>query len=294
MGFFITDQKVEPMRVRATKDLAQLTDSAFYAEAAEGLGLVVANARRLYASATALAETKHFHGARVLQALSEEEASKSLILLDAVRCPRQPSDQFAVQLGRFNDHLAKGLYAHAYWWRPDTLGRLQEYLDHYREEFYLDGPNDVDWIFRNEIIQHREGELYVDYVAHDDGHSWLHPGTYDDIAFGAFIHDEPMTLQIAGCLHDVGVSAPDALATVAEVWQPIAMIPELQWNEIERQNNRTLECLNQKGLLRERPDSDYQLIVDRWQFPLYALDLSLLRVDIESLRERQRLWSPDW
>ena len=282
------------MRARATKDLAQLTDSAFYTEVAEGLGLVIANARRLYASATALAETKHFHGARVLQALSEEEASKHLILLDAVRCPRQPSAQFAAQLGRFNDHLAKGLYAQAYWWRPDTLGQLQEYLDHYREEFYLDGPNDVDWIFRNEIIHHREEALYVDYVAYDDGHTWLHPGIYDDVAFGSFIHTEPMALEIAGRLYDVGVSTPDALAAVAEVWRPVTMIPELQWTEIWRQNKRTLECLNQKGLLQERPEGDYQQIVDRWQFPLYALDLSLLRIDIESLREKQRHWSPDW
>ena len=96
-----------------TKDLAQLTDSALLAEVAEGLGLVIENAGRLYASATVLADAKRFHGARVLQALSEEEASKDLILLDAVRCPRQPSDRFAAQLGRFNDHLAKGLYARA-------------------------------------------------------------------------------------------------------------------------------------------------------------------------------------
>ena len=144
------------MRPRATKDLAQLTDSAFLAEVAEGLGLIIANARRLYASATVLAEAKRFHGARVLQALSEEEASKHLILLDAVRCPRQPSDRFASQLGRFNDHLAKGLYARACLLRPGTLGQLQEYLDHYRVDFYLDGPNDVDWIFRNEVIHHRE------------------------------------------------------------------------------------------------------------------------------------------
>ena len=71
-------------------------------------------------------------------------------------------------------------------------------------------------------------------------------------------------------------------------------IPELQWTEIRRLNHRTLESLNQKGLLQERPDSDYQHIVDRWQFPLFTLDLSLLRVDIESLRERQRRWSPNW
>jgi hypothetical protein len=49
--------------------------------------------------------------------------------------------------------------------RPGTLAELQEYVDNHREEFYLDGPNDVDWIFRNEVLEGREGALYVDYVA---------------------------------------------------------------------------------------------------------------------------------
>lgn len=72
------------------------------------------------------------------------------------------------------------------------------------------------------------------------------------------------------------------------------MIPEMQWTQLRQLNYGTLERLDSRDLLQERGDSDYQKLVDRWQFPLYALDLSLLRVDIESLRERQRLWSPEW
>ena len=49
------------MRARAVRDLSQLSDSALFAEVAEGLGLIMNNARRLYASATVLAEAKHFH-----------------------------------------------------------------------------------------------------------------------------------------------------------------------------------------------------------------------------------------
>ncbi len=282
------------MRARAIKDLSQLSDSAFFAEVAEGLGLIVANARRLYASATVLAEAKRFHGARVLQALSEEEASKHLILMDAVRCPRQPGERFAALLARFNDHLAKGLYARACLLCLGTLGQLQEYLNHYREDFYLDGPNDVDWVFRNAIIQHREEVLYVDYLAHDEGHTWLHPGIYDDAGFGLFTHMEPWALQIAGLLNDAGMSTADALAAVAEFWRSVAMTPEMQWTQLRQLNHGTLERLDSLNLLQERSDSDYQQLVDRWQFPLYTLDLSFLRVDVESLRERQRLWSPEW
>lgn len=275
-------------RPRAIKDLAQLTASLFYREVAEGLGLVISNARRLYASAIALAETNHFHDARVLNALSEEEASKYLILLDAVRCPRKQFNRFADQLARFNDHLAKGLYARAYWLRPESLGQLQEYLDHYRVDLFLDGPNDVDWIFRNEIIRHREEALYVDYVAQDNSHTWLHPGIYDNSSFSVLADTEPMALRIAGNLHDAGVSIPGALAVIADVWQPLAMTQALLWTEIRQQNYRTLECLEQKGFLQERSPSESSEIVGRWQFPLYSLDLSLLPVDLESLHKQQQ------
>lgn len=100
------------MRARAIKDLSQLSDTAFFLEAAEGLEHIISNARRLYDSAVVLAEAKHGHGYRVLMSLSEEEASKFLILVDAMRCPRQPADRFSNQLARFNDHLAKGGSTH--------------------------------------------------------------------------------------------------------------------------------------------------------------------------------------
>ncbi len=281
------------MRVRAIKDLSQLSDAGFFAEAAEGLGLVMANARRLYASAITLAEAKHYHGARVLQALSEEEASKYLVLMDAVRCPRQPGKRFAAQLGRFNDHLAKGLYAQACLMCPATLEQLQEYLDQYREQFYLDGPNDVDWVFRNDIIRRREEALYVDYVAHEDGHTWFHPGIYYDSSTGFFTPVESGALLVAGLLHEVGMSTADALTAIADIWRSEAMLPEMQSTQLRQLNHRTLKRLESSGLLQERSDSDYQQIIDRWQFPLYTLNLSLLPVDIESLREKQRLWVPD-
>ena len=97
------------MRVRAIKDLMQLGEPAFFAAIAEGLELIVQNVSRLYDGALTLAKASQPHAASVLQRLAEEEASKVLILLDAVRCPRLPADRLSRQLARFNDHLAKGL-----------------------------------------------------------------------------------------------------------------------------------------------------------------------------------------
>ena len=84
---------------------------------------------------------------------------------------------------------------------PGSLEQLQEYIDHSRHEYYLDGPNDVDWIFRNEVIQGREGTLYVDYVANEDQHSWADPAQFEELFLSS---PEPWSVQTARYLHDVG------------------------------------------------------------------------------------------
>ncbi|GKS65366.1 hypothetical protein YTPLAS72_26700 [Nitrospira sp.] len=283
------------MRPRAIKELAKLGNPAFFKEIAVGLELIIANARRLYSSATSLAQSKHFHGAHVLEALSKEEAAKYLILLDAIRCPRSPSGQLVKQLDRFANHLAKGLYVEAAWMRPATLGELQRYLDAYRETLYLDGPNDVDWIFRNQIERRREETLYVDLVEYDDGTlSWVDPKLYYESTLDDYTPREDGVLLIAGLLHDSGVSTSDALAVIAEVWRPMAMQSAMKRQEIQHLNHRTLDCLRSKGLLREPTASDYEMIIDRWQFPLYTLDLRPIKVSVESLREKQSLWNPGY
>ena len=279
------------MRVRAIKDLTQLSDPDFFAAIAEGISLVVKNVARLQAGAAALGESKQMHPARVLSTVAEEEVAKVLILLDAVRCPRTPGERLAGQLARFNDHLAKGLYARACGMRPGTLAELQEYVDNHREEFYLDGPNDVDWIFRNEVLEGREGALYVDYVARDDGHHWSDPSMYEDLYFGPL---EPAAVKTARSLHDAGLCSAASLAIVAEIWRANPVEPETHFSAIRELNVRTLRTLDERGLLAEQSSDVYSWIANEWQFPMYGLDLSKIKVDLEMLRERQRNWSPDW
>jgi AbiV family abortive infection protein len=282
------------MRVRASRDLSQLPDTAFFAEVAEGLDLILKNAQRLQRGAQALGEAKQY-GSRVLQALAEEEVAKFFILLDAVRCPRLPPQRFAAQLARFSDHLAKGLYARAYDMRPATLGQLQHYLDGPRKEFYLDGPNDVDWIFRNDVLQRREELFYVDYIVTDDGHLWMDPARYDySVSDLPHIVTESHPIHVAGTLFNAGVSTPESLAVVAKIWRPISMLRETRWSDLRALNTQTLKQLASGGMLRPQPDSVYQTIINEWQFPLYDLDLTLIEVDKNELRQRQESWTLDW
>ena len=83
-----------------------------------------------------------------------EEAAKYHILLDAVRTDRRAT-AFSTQLSRFNDHLAKGLYAGYQSTAPASYGESLAFLERERRELYLDGFNDVDWIFGNDILRER-------------------------------------------------------------------------------------------------------------------------------------------
>lgn len=99
------------MRPRAIRDLTQLADAEFYAELAKGLRLCAANALQLWRDARAVLRPDRPQGFNILRLFVEEEAAKFHILLDAVRRPRQPAGILSRQLGYFNQHLAKGLYA---------------------------------------------------------------------------------------------------------------------------------------------------------------------------------------
>lgn len=275
------------MRPKAIRDLSQLSDPDFFGEVAAGLELVHQNATHLDDDARLLCEAKRAQGCAALSAVAAEEAAKYLILLDAVRCPREPAQVFSRQLGRFNDHLSKGLYAEYCKWRPGTFGEVEQRLADERVEFYLDGPNDVDWIFRNQIIDRRESAFYVDYAQSDDGHRWLYSPKDYLIDMG---YHPPSVVSLVRDLHAVGFATSGAIAVIADVWRPVVMTSESHWRDLRKLNHRTLEMLNGKGLLAEAPDATYAAVIDHWLFPLSSLDLGLISVSKDDLRKIQDNW----
>lgn len=279
------------MRARASKDLSQLADPELFDAVSIGLSLVLKNTTRLWDGALVLHEKGLHHPARILALIAEEEAAKYSILIDALRCPRLPNERFATQLGRFNDHLAKGLYAKAGWMRPSNLAELQRYVNLHRDEFYLDGPTGADWIFRNEIAAEREGALYVDYFENDGEHHWSDPTQFEDLLT---LLPKPAGLHLAKNLSDVGAGTPAALAVVAQFWRDNPPSADTPWREVRRANHQTLVLLEQKGLLVEQTEDHYSWLINNWQFPMYDLDLSLIRIPIAELEERRRNTAPDW
>lgn len=275
------------MRTRAIRDLAQLSDQDFFSEVSSGIDHVLRNAVQIERDAQLLGEHERAREYHILSAVVKEEAAKILILLDAVRCPRNQADHFSRQLGRFHNHLAKGIYAEVCDWRPATFGELISYVDRERREFFLDGPNDVDWILRNEILQGREEMIYVDYVCTDDGHQWWAP--YD----GFPVVYTPGVLRLVQAFSDLGCTTPEALLVIANLWRPVVMTAEYHWADLHDLNAQTLEELASRDLLRGQRGDSYRVIVDDWSFPLFSVDLGLVDVNQDDLREIQQRWVPD-
>ena len=274
------------MRSSAIKDLSQLADPEFFETTAAGLRLIVENVSRLWEGAAALHKTRQSHAARVLSMVAEEEATKVLILIDAIRCPKQPTDRLSRQLGYFNSHLAKGIYARVCGTRPTTFAQLREYVDMERESLYLDGPNDVDWIFRNDVIDKRERMLYVDYVRDNEGHEWSDPSKLyiDNLV------PKPPAVLLASYFHDVGFFTADSLAAIADVWRTRKIQCRTRSSELQHANCFTLEHLRSRGLLREQSSSVRSWIIQEWSFPMYDLNLSCVTVKAKTLREKQDRW----
>ena len=147
-------------------------------------------------------------------------------------------------------HLAKGIYTDVCYWRPVNFMEIRKGVADLRSAYYLDGPNDVDWIFANSITQQREDDLYVGYVREDSQEEgqgncqWTSPvsevSSLTDKMMGS---TTPATLQLDRALHDVKATSSEGLSVIAEIWRSVDLHDETRFDELEQANLRTLEEL---------------------------------------------------
>ncbi len=278
------------MRLKAIRDLTQLTDAGFFSELHEGLGLCHANAKRIFDDAAVLTAQKRHRAAKMLQTVADEEAAKILILIDAVRCPRSESQLLTRQLAYFSDHLAKGLYAQACERRPCAFGEVRAWVERERKELYLDGPNGVDWIFYNDILTRREQAMYVDYVAAEGNHWWHDPLIHEPLS--GFDVMPSAVFRLVDAMAEAGFFATAALATIAEVWRGVAMDDSFSIHDLRAMNRVTLEKLEAKGLLLSVNSAGLGLIFSEWLFPLFALHLRVEEIPKADLEADRANFSP--
>jgi len=278
------------MKHRAIKDLNQLTDNDFFHEVSVGLAKIHENCIELDKSFKLLVENKNYRASRIIEAVSKEEAAKYLILIDALRCPRKKHKEITRQLAKFNDHMAKGVYAELCDWRPSTYDELVKYIKNSLEEYYLDGPLGVDWIFRNSIISNREEAFYVDYVENDDHHKWLTPQSRDSLNNIISVNSSSAVINIVKAIHAIGLAEYEAIKEFSLFWRSFEFTDVTHYTEFRKANLDCLNVLDKKNILKEALDEDYGLVINNLPFPLYKEDMKEIKISREALKEIQNNW----
>ncbi|MFI1996306.1 AbiV family abortive infection protein [Actinoplanes sp. NPDC020271] len=247
---------------------------------AEGLELLAINVRRLAADAKYLEDLDRPRGAKVIGTFAIEEAAKVLILLDLVRLDDNDHAGQSKQVKRFYQHLARCLYATAYSGSPASLGEVRVRVDQARRSHYLDGPNDVDWIFRNEVLAEREDALYVDLVDGEDGLMWSSPSTDGEIAFLS-----PRLPTLVASLRATGITSRQGLSAVRDVWSGASLLDDPRWGDLAALNHRVLNRAWELELpSADVTQDDVNAVYNYWIFPLTSLDMSEVKVDIVELQ----------
>ena len=274
----------------AIKDLLQLTDGRLFEEVAEGIRLIVEHAESLESTAVRLRAIDEHRAAAIVSALAKEESAKVLILLDLVRCPRSNQDGRSKTVKAFGNHLAKEIYADSCDWRPVDFAEVTRIVNRERRPYYLDGPNDVDWILPNYATARRENRMYVDYVqdmAVENGeYDWVSP--LPDSLYREYGDVSPSCLVVARALHRVRMTTPEGLAAVADLWRGFEPQPQTTRQELRDRNYESLVRVSEARQNRKVHPEDARAVCHHWPFPLWPLDLRQSKGPTKAELRRQR------
>ena len=268
-------------------DLANYPDDRLFEEVAEGISYILENAINLDASARRLADVDDYHGSTLLRNFAEEEAAKTLVLFDAVRCPKtNQKDRFRTLKG-FNDHIAKGVYAKACDWRCFDFDPFAEFVNRYVTRYEFIGIHGFEAITSNEIKTGRENKMYVDFVQEltfEDGERYW---TYPSFEVIGYDYRAPRSLEIACALASFGMTEPDGLKIVADVWRPFEPAGQA-YGDLINQISETVNLLDRAGLTRTDSKRDFAQAVWDWPFPMWSLNLRLKERSLDEMREWRR------
>ncbi len=274
------------MKTRQFQQLAGLPPAQRDALVEEGLSLL---AERLQTIATELTAAKSpTLGTELATNVAGEEAGKALLMLDVYRSPNATQKEVARQFRRARDHLAKLLYDQMTAYRIATTTELRNLIDHHRSDLYLDGPNEYDWIFRNELLATRESYLYVDLVESDGKLEWwpsptefLHPPVMQPTL--------PDSAQLVLALQEVGILSQNGFAALREAWMDFDPLAETRFAEWTRRSSDALDIVGTDQTAARQRDAA-QLVAHLWIMPLTEIDIEKTAVPVSELVEARDRW----
>ena len=261
--------------------LAQLADDELFEEVSQGIEYLVAHISILNSGAEFLHSGDNLRGSKILWHVAQEESAKVLILLDAIRCPKNRSRELSETLKCFYDHLAKGVYAEICDLRFDGFLELKNYISDVRQPYYLDGPAGFDWVFRNRIEDLRERNMYVDFVrgiSEIDGvgesQFWSVPFDVTESAGIALPYMRSNAVDLVLALNKCGIASAHALRIVAERWRGFDPDSEMLLTDLIDKNIQTCQSVLDIGT--GEMDELRPVDVDRiklWPYPLWSVKL---------------------
>jgi len=270
-----------------------MTESSKRETISYGLAKIAENIRSLLSEVNRIENTAP-RASTILTHIAAEEAGKGFILVDYMRPYRKVSPEMRSRhLKNVYSHLARGIYEKYYESRPDTFEEVQSIVTGYRVSHYLDGPNDIDWIFRNEIEEERERELYVDLILDAEGVKWYSPtdwwqrySMFRDL--NEFAALKPAICNLFLLMQEVGLFSEKALDIMAKTWKDISIANTTRWGNYLIVNQAFVKKCEAKALLSSGTTSEtLDRIIDEFLYPLCGLDLRVIQVTAEELQERR-------
>lgn len=140
--------------------------------------------------------------------------------------------------------------------------------------------------------------MYVDYVQDmavaDGEYDWVSP--LPDSLYRAYGDATPSCLVVARALHRVGMTTPEGLAALADLWRGFEPHPQTTRQELWERNYDSLVRVSQASPNREVDSGDARAVCHHWQFPLWPLDLresGPAKAELADLR-RERAEQIEW
>ena len=278
---------------RAVHDLNKYPDDRLFKEISDGIPHIVQNAISFDTTAHRLYQLKDFRASEIIRGFAVEEAAKVLILLDAVRCPRD-SGRISETLRCYYNHLSKRIYAEICSF-PEigSFKELCEFINLKCCPYFLDGPRMVDWIIPDSIIEEREQNIYVDYVRDNtkdtDEYFWRIPDVLE-LDPEKYEYESPDAVRLCHALSESGAKSPEGLAIIAEIWRDFMPDQKTGRGELCDLIACTLNRLTVCGQ-NEGDESLVKYIMSYWSFPLWPLlpiKMSSDEETLKGLREERR------
>ena len=278
---------------RAIRDLDKFQDDRLFKEISDGIPLIVQNAISFDTTAHGLHQLKEFRASEIIRGFAVEEAAKVLILLDAVRCPRD-SGRLSETLKCYYNHFSKRIYAEICSFpKIVSFKELCEFINLQCRPYFLDGPRMVDWIIPDSIIEEREQEIYVDYVrdinTDTEEYFWRAPEVLE-LDPEKYEYESPDAVRLCHALSEAGAKSPEGLAIIAEIWRDFIPDQKTGREELYDLVASTLDRLTECGQ-NEGDASLAKYIMSYWSFPIWPLlpiKMSSYEDTLTDLREERR------